>query len=68
MYFVNQHIKHMRRIIFSCAACLTLQHLFTLFHKQQGYRKGLDIEYASGFSVPNLLETHLFLSRTEEKL
>jgi len=39
---------------------------FTLFHIRNGYRKELNTEYASSFSVQSLLETFLNLSRTEE--
>jgi hypothetical protein len=55
-------------IIFSCAACLNVRYLCTFFHKQLGYRKELNIEYASSFSVPNVFETFHILRRTDEKV
>jgi len=41
---------------------------FYIIHKQQGYRKELNIQFASGFSLLNLLETDLYLRRTDEEL
>jgi len=51
-----QQPMHMRRIIFSSVACRPLPYLFTLFHKQQCFRKDLEAEYSSWFYERSFLE------------
>jgi hypothetical protein len=55
--FVIQHAKRMCRIVFSSVTCHPLRHPYTLFHKHSLYRKELNIEYSSGYSVPNVFES-----------